>query len=46
MHCVQIGLTEVLPPNCSVAYCKYAVNIVLAIDWIILIACPFEDDKL
>ncbi len=42
---VRIGLTEVLLPNCLVAYCKCAVNIVLAIDSIILIVHPSVDDK-
>ncbi len=46
MHYVQIGLVEVLLPNCLVVRCKYAVSIVPAIDWIILIVCLFAGDKL
>ncbi len=45
MHCVQIELGEGLLTNCLAVDYRYGIDIVLAIDWIVLIIHPFGDDK-
>ncbi len=46
MRCVRIGLGGVLLPNCLVVDYKCVIDIVPAIDWIVLIVHPFAGDKL
>jgi len=44
-HCVQIELGEGLLTNCLVVDYRCGIDIVLAIDWIVLIVHLFGDDK-